>query len=151
VGIIEGSNGLNCKLIFQRNMLKDLDVNYEIKTLVGNLEEAEIFKFLEKNKNRLLKAIITISNKNNIFIFEENKKKEIEYEYIIIVMSKIKSINGTECFLNEIVDKINDLQYHYKLTAIVSDETKVLLILCNEASKQINTDLEISDISNVYN
>ena len=68
----------------------------------------------------------------------------MEYEYLVMLLDKTKSLHGTEGFLRDVVDKINDLQYHYKLTTIVCDETRVFIILWSEALKIINTDLEIS-------
>jgi hypothetical protein len=128
------------KIIYQRNMNEDFDFTYHIQITEGFLEEDNIKSILSENKNKLLKAILVLKinkfNRKYLFIFEQNMKvNHIDYDSLVISMEKknliqsMSSLGNTENYLKEAVMKLNDLQIEYKLTAIVSDERKMIFVL----------------------
>jgi hypothetical protein len=136
------------KIVYQRNMNEDFDYSYHIHIAEGFLEEENIRMTLgeEKFKNKLLKAILVAKisrfNRKYLYIFEENMKTpNIVYDSLVISMEKktSSSCSTSESYLKEAVMKLNDLQIEYKLTAVVSDERKMVFVLsCEANSKSIN-------------
>jgi hypothetical protein len=121
------------KLVFQRNMKENSDYRYELHVMEGILEEGNIKSVLieTKYKKLLLKTVLVLKisrvNRKYILVFEENSKEENEYDYLILSLEKGKLSN--DIFLKDFVHKMNDLDKQYELACIVSDETKLLIVL----------------------